>query len=128
MKNDSIFLANLHHAYAKTDGIYAFPNSREGDMLKTAKREIETLRTELDIAQKFYRVAVAERDFARFSSDTKPDLEFDPEIRATYVRLSHIQIVRQEVLKNGQIILDLAADGSIVGVEIFPYPLKKDEN
>jgi hypothetical protein len=40
----SAFLANLHHAYAQTDGTYRFPNSREGDMLKTAKREIETLR------------------------------------------------------------------------------------
>lgn len=37
----SIFLQNLHHAYAQTDGTYAFPNSREGDMLKQAKREIE---------------------------------------------------------------------------------------
>lgn len=50
----STFLPNLHHAYAQTDGSYAFPNSREGDMLKTAKTEIEyhlagivKLRTEL---------------------------------------------------------------------------------
>lgn len=43
--NKSIFLSNLHHAYAQTDGTYAFPNSREGDMLKTAKREIEELLT-----------------------------------------------------------------------------------
>jgi hypothetical protein len=61
----SVFLANLHHAYAQTDGSYAFPNSREGDMLKTAKREIEALHAERDLAQKFYRVAVAERDHAR---------------------------------------------------------------
>lgn len=40
---NSIFLSNIHHAYAQTDGSYRFPNSREGDMLKTAKREIETL-------------------------------------------------------------------------------------
>jgi hypothetical protein len=39
----SLFLSNIHHAYAQTDGTYAFPNSREGDMLKTAKREIENL-------------------------------------------------------------------------------------
>lgn len=39
----SVFLANLHHAYAQTDGTYVFPNSREGDMLKTAKHEIELL-------------------------------------------------------------------------------------
>lgn len=37
----SVFLANLHHAYAQTDGTYAFPNSREGDMLKRAKLEIK---------------------------------------------------------------------------------------
>jgi hypothetical protein len=40
---NSIFLSNLHHAYAQTDGTYTFPNSREGDMLKQAKREIESL-------------------------------------------------------------------------------------
>ena len=32
----SVFLTNIHHAYAQTDGTYAFPNSREGDMLKRA--------------------------------------------------------------------------------------------
>jgi hypothetical protein len=36
-----VFLDNLHHAYAQTDGSYDFPNSREGDMLKQAKKEIE---------------------------------------------------------------------------------------
>lgn len=40
----SIFLANIHHAYAQTDGTYKFPNSREGDMLATAMREILQLR------------------------------------------------------------------------------------
>jgi hypothetical protein len=39
----SVFLENLHHACAQTDGTYAFPNSREGDMLKQAKVEIEAL-------------------------------------------------------------------------------------
>lgn len=39
----SVFLSNLHHAYARTDGTYAFPNSREGDMLKQAKTELERL-------------------------------------------------------------------------------------
>ena len=39
----SVFLSNLHHAYARTDGTYAFPNSREGDMLKRAKTEVERL-------------------------------------------------------------------------------------
>lgn len=46
-KQGSTFLANLHHAYAQTDGTYAFPNSREGDLLKQAKREIEALRKAL---------------------------------------------------------------------------------
>lgn len=41
---NSVFLENIHHAYAQTDGTYAFPNSREGDMLKRAKLEIESLR------------------------------------------------------------------------------------
>ena len=31
------------HVYAQTDGTYAWPNSREGDMLREAKREIEIL-------------------------------------------------------------------------------------
>lgn len=46
----SIFLANIHHLYAQTDGSYRFPNSCEGDMLKTAKREIEALRSDLAAA------------------------------------------------------------------------------
>ena len=40
---NSIFLSNIHHAYAQTDGTYKFPNSQEGDMLKQAKKEIEEL-------------------------------------------------------------------------------------
>lgn len=64
----SVFLSNLHHAYAQTDGSYAFPNSREGDMLKTAKHEIEALHAELELAQKFHRVAVAERDHAQYQN------------------------------------------------------------
>jgi len=39
----SIFLEHIHHAYAKTNGTYDFPNSREGDMLRRAKQEMETL-------------------------------------------------------------------------------------
>jgi len=39
----SIFLENLHHAYAQTDGTYKFPNSRDGDMLRQAMREIEEM-------------------------------------------------------------------------------------
>lgn len=61
----SIFLANLHHAYAQTGGTYAFPNSREGDMLKQAKKELEQLQADLEIARAFHRVAVSERDLAR---------------------------------------------------------------
>lgn len=37
----STVLEHLHHAHALTDGAHAFPSSREGDMLRTAKREIE---------------------------------------------------------------------------------------
>ncbi len=44
---ESIFLENIHHAYAQTDGTYAFPNSREGDLLRLAKKEIEELLHEL---------------------------------------------------------------------------------
>ena len=61
----STFLPNLHHAYARTDGTYDFPNSREGDMLKTAKTEIEyhlagieKLRREIHKAEADYRLAV----------------------------------------------------------------------
>jgi hypothetical protein len=39
----SAFLSHVHHAYAQTDGTYAWPNSRDGDMLRQAKREIEAL-------------------------------------------------------------------------------------
>jgi hypothetical protein len=39
----SVFLSNIHYAYAQTDGTYKFPNSQEGDMLKQAKKEIEIL-------------------------------------------------------------------------------------
>lgn len=42
-KEESIFLQNVSHAYRQTDGSYAWPNSREGDMLRQAKREIEAL-------------------------------------------------------------------------------------
>lgn len=48
----SIFLLNLHHAYAQTDGTYAWPNSREGDMLRQGMREVEHLRAELAAAIK----------------------------------------------------------------------------
>jgi hypothetical protein len=44
---ESVFLANAHYFYARTDGTYAFPNSADGDLLKQAKREIEELRAAL---------------------------------------------------------------------------------
>jgi hypothetical protein len=50
----SIFLGNIHHAYAQTDGTYAFPNSREGDMLKQAVRELASMREERDEARRLY--------------------------------------------------------------------------
>lgn len=43
---DSAFLQGVHHAYAQTDGTYAWPNSREGDLLREGKNEIERLRRE----------------------------------------------------------------------------------
>jgi len=46
MKSKSVFLSNLHYFYAQTDGSYAIPNSAEGDLLKTAKKEIEELMEE----------------------------------------------------------------------------------
>ena len=50
----SIFLGNIHHSYAQTDGTYAFPNSREGDMLKQAVRELAAMREERDEARRLY--------------------------------------------------------------------------
>lgn len=43
----SAFQQAVRHAYAQTDGTYAWPNSREGDMLREAKRENEQLRDAL---------------------------------------------------------------------------------
>ena len=39
----SSFQQAVHHAYAQTDGTYAWPNSREGDMLRQATHEIESM-------------------------------------------------------------------------------------
>ena len=39
----SVFLSNLHYFFAQTDGTYKFPSSAEGDLLKQAKKEIESL-------------------------------------------------------------------------------------
>ena len=43
----SIFLLGVHHAYAQTDGTYAWPNSREGDLLRQGMKEVEHLRAQL---------------------------------------------------------------------------------
>ena len=39
----SAFLQGVHHSYAQTDGSYAWPNTREGDLLREAVDEIERL-------------------------------------------------------------------------------------
>lgn len=44
-----MFLSNLHYFYAKTDGTYEFPNSKDGDLLKQAKKEIEAFYTQENI-------------------------------------------------------------------------------
>jgi hypothetical protein len=43
----SIALGHIHHAYAQIDGTYKFPNSREGDILKQAKKEITELQAQM---------------------------------------------------------------------------------
>lgn len=48
MDHRSVFLENIHHAFAQTDGTYKFPNSLEGDLLKRAKKEIEQLLKTID--------------------------------------------------------------------------------
>lgn len=58
----SIFLGNIHHAYAQTDGTYAFPNSREGDMLKQAVRELAAMREERDEARRLYLASTCSED------------------------------------------------------------------
>jgi len=59
---ESIFLGNIHHAYAQTDGTYAFPNSREGDMLKQAVREFLAMREERDEARRLYLASTFSED------------------------------------------------------------------
>lgn len=45
--SDSPFLQGVDHSYLQTDGTYMWPNSREGDLLREAKKEIDELRKEL---------------------------------------------------------------------------------
>ena len=49
--NNSAFLQGIHHAYAQVDGSYAWPNNREGDLLRAAKAEIEALSMSLANAE-----------------------------------------------------------------------------
>jgi hypothetical protein len=61
----SIFLLYLHHAYAQTDGTYAWPNSREGDMLKQGSVEVVCLRAELAATVKMLDEVIKQRDEAQ---------------------------------------------------------------
>jgi hypothetical protein len=83
----SPFLSNLHHAYAQTDGTYAFPNSREGDMLKTAKREIERLHAELveleDLSRNMNATRVILRDEIQRICAGMPRLKVTPPLSKT---------------------------------------------
>ena len=44
--NSSVFLSNLHYFYAQTDGTYRIPKTPDGQLLKRAKKEIESLMQE----------------------------------------------------------------------------------
>lgn len=57
--NGSYFLQGVHHAYAQTDGTYAWPNSREGDLLRAAKAEIEVLRAAVLCFRRAYGIESA---------------------------------------------------------------------
>lgn len=54
----SVYLENIHHAYAQTDGTYAWPNSREGDMLRRAKLEIEMYKDCIERLEMMLEVAM----------------------------------------------------------------------
>ena len=43
---------------AQTDGTYRYPNSREGDMLKQAKKEIEDLTNDNTCLQEKYNITI----------------------------------------------------------------------
>jgi hypothetical protein len=55
--NSSAFLSHLHHQYALSDGTYSWPNSRDGDMLRQAKFEIEMLHAKLKTIDKELELA-----------------------------------------------------------------------
>jgi hypothetical protein len=71
MNNKSVFLSNLHYFYAQMDGTYAFPNSSEGDLLKTAKKEIEEnwVLFRRDISKILNRVVELENENAKLRED-----------------------------------------------------------
>ena len=62
MRFNSVFLSNIHHAYAQLDGTYKYPDSREGDMIRRAKKEIEDLLEEIE-ELKQYRGVGPDLDF-----------------------------------------------------------------
>ena len=78
MKSKSIFLSNLHYFYAQTDGTYAFPNSAEGDLLKTAKKEIEGLETENYRLNQLLSGKNARRSMEEHISNEIVDGTYDP--------------------------------------------------
>jgi uncharacterized protein YuzE len=45
--------------------------------------------------------------------------ELDERAQALYVRLSHDVVVSQDELAPGQVVVDVAADGSAVGIEVL---------
>ena len=78
MKSKSIFLSNLHYFYAQTDGTYAIPNSAEGDLLKTAKKEIEGLETENYRLNQLLSGKNARRSMEEHISNEIVDGTYDP--------------------------------------------------
>lgn len=42
VEGESIFLSNLHYFFGQTDGSYQWPVGVLGDLLKQAKKEIES--------------------------------------------------------------------------------------
>lgn len=42
VEEESIFLSNLHYFFGQTDGSYQWPGGVLGDLLKQAKKEIES--------------------------------------------------------------------------------------
>ncbi len=47
MNSTSAFIQGVHHAYGRTDGSFAWPNSLEGDLLRQGLTELEAAITEL---------------------------------------------------------------------------------